>query len=73
MKVQLGNGLLVVCDSYLSEKTWRKMGKMPERNKVTAFAIQACTSFVVGRMIGWRGVAPRGTIQGYFWNFVPNG
>ena len=57
---------VVVCDSYLSEKTYGEKGA---NVRATTFTIQTCTSFVVGRMIGWEGAggnAPCGTVQGYF-------
>ena len=46
--------LVVVCGSYLSERHMEKKGQISkqsgvERNKVTTFAIQACTSIVVGK------------------------
>ena len=51
--------IVIVCDSYLSEKTyggkWAKCWSEAEWNEsvARAFVIQACTSFVMGRMIGW--------------------
>ena len=53
---------VVVCGSYLSKKTygekWANVG-------AKAFAIQACTSFVVRRMIGW-GLPPAVRFKGIF-------
>ena len=65
--------VVVVCGSYLSKKTYGEKG-------AKCWSDGICHSrlyfFIVGRTIGWGGVggvAPCGTIQGYFWNFIPKG
>ena len=64
--------IVVLCDSYLSEKTyggkWAKCRSEAEWNEsiARAFVIQACTPFVMGRMIGWGAMPPTVWFRGIF-------
>ena len=65
---------IVVCNSYLSEKTYgenEKWGKY--RRFALAFAICHLGLYFFCCGVNDRLGGVRGTVQGYFWNFIPKG